>query len=239
MTLTGQVFPIMAGITTKLQTRQIVDAVNHYLYDQEIGGYRLNTEFKGSLPELGRAFLFAYGHKENGSLFNHMNVMFAYALYQQGLVQDAWRVLSGIYKHSQDFTKSRMYPGIPEYFNPRGRGLYPYLTGSAAWFIYTLLTESYGVKGRMGDLVLHPKLVADQFDKTDQVVVRTKFANKVIEMTYANPEKLSYGEYQFKTLAVNGERLSVEPGTVEYCLLKEDLLRWEEPIKIFIELDHL
>ena len=29
-------------------------------------------------------FGFAYGEKENGAVFSHMTVMFAYALYQRG-----------------------------------------------------------------------------------------------------------------------------------------------------------
>ena len=33
----------------------------------------------------------------------------------------------------------------------RGRGAYAYLTGSASWLLLTLLTESFGVKGRLGD----------------------------------------------------------------------------------------
>lgn len=76
-----------------------------------MGGYRLNTDFREVKLDLGRAFGFAFGHKENGAMFSHM------------------AVLADIYRHCQDFPRSRTLPGIPEYIDPRGRGVYPWLTG--------------------------------------------------------------------------------------------------------------
>ena len=160
MTLTGQVFALMAGIASDEQAGQIVRAADRYLFDPAVGGYRLNTDFGEVMLTLGRAFGFAFGHKENGAMFSHMAVMYANALYQRGLVQEGWRVLEGIYDQSQDFANSRMYPGIPEYFSDRGRGMYPWLTGSASWYLLTLVTEAFGVKGQLGDLLLQPKLLA-------------------------------------------------------------------------------
>ncbi len=76
MTLTGQVFPIMSGLADDDEIKQIIASVNNHLKDDELGGLRLNTDFglKHYL-DLGRAFGFAYGTKENGSFFSHMNVM--------------------------------------------------------------------------------------------------------------------------------------------------------------------
>ena len=45
MMLTGQVFPIMAGTATDEQIRQITKSADRYLYDEKVGGYRLNTDF--------------------------------------------------------------------------------------------------------------------------------------------------------------------------------------------------
>ena len=83
MTLTGQVFPVMMGIATEEQIEKVVAAVEHYLFDKNIGGYRLNTNFKEVKLDLGRCFGFAYGHKENGAIFSHMVVMYAAALYRR------------------------------------------------------------------------------------------------------------------------------------------------------------
>ncbi len=80
MTLTGQVFTLMSGIASDEQAHSIVRAADRYLYDQRMGGYRLNTDFGEVLLNLGRCFGFAFGHKENGAMFSHMAVMYANAL---------------------------------------------------------------------------------------------------------------------------------------------------------------
>ena len=187
-------------------------AADRYLFDSTVGGYRLNTDFGEVMLTLGRAFGFAFGHKENGAMFSHMAVMFANALYQRGLVQEGWRVLEGIYDQSQDFAISRMYPGIPEYFSDRGRGMYPWLTGSASWYLLTLVTEAFGVKGHLGDLLLQPKLLASQFDERGRAGVRTLFAGRAIEVVYHNVERLDYGSYEIKTVHIDGQAGAVELG---------------------------
>lgn len=217
MTLTGQVFTLMCGIASEAQARQIAAAADRYLYNSALRGYRLNTDFGEVRLNLGRAFGFAYGHKENGAMFSHMAVMYANALYKRGLVAEGWRVLAGIYEQSQDFPISRMYPGIPEYFSPRGRGMYPYLTGSASWYLLTMLTEVYGVRGELGDLVLAPKLLASQFGADGKTVVETLFAGKKLRVTYQNLQGLDYGQYNIGQVLVNGQEIASEtvPGGVK------------------------
>ena len=192
MTLTGQVFALMGGIATDAQAREIVRAADRYLYDRRLGGYRLNTDFGGMQHNMGRCFGFAFGHKENGAMFSHMAVMYANALYQRGLGCEGFKVLDEMYRHCADFATSRIYPGLPEYISERGRGLYPWLTGSASWYLLTLLNEVYGVRGNLGDLVLAPKLVAVQFDDRGEAAVRTQFAGCDLEIVYHNPRRLEY-----------------------------------------------
>lgn len=208
MTLTGQVFPLMGAIATEEQAQEIVKAVDHYLYDPSVGGYRLNTDFGEVLMNLGRAFGFAYGHKENGAMFSHMAVMYAFALYQNGLVKEGFKVLDSIYRQSVDFSTSRIYPGIPEYFNDRGRGMYPYLTGSASWYLLTLVTEVFGVRGVLGDLVLMPKLRLEQFDTDGKATLRTLFAGQRLKVAYSNPEKLDASEYGVEDVLVDGQKIT-------------------------------
>lgn len=206
MTLTGQVFTLMCGIASQEQAREVVRAADRYLYDPSLRGYRLNTDFGELNLNLGRAFGFAFGHKENGAMFSHMAVMYAYALYRRGLAEAGWRVMEGIYTQSQDFRRSRMYPGIPEYFSPRGRGMYPYLTGSASWYLLAMLAEVYGVKGSLGDLLLEPKLLASQFSADGKAAVHTLFAGKKLAVIYENPMRLNYGQYKIRRVLVEGRR---------------------------------
>jgi cellobiose phosphorylase len=164
---------------------------------------------------LGRAFGFAYGHKENGAMFSHMAVMYANALYKRSLVEEGHKVLEDIYRHCQNFTISRMYPGIPEYINPDGRGMYTWLTGSASWYLLTMVTEVFGVRGINGDLKLDPKLVATQFDDAGESSITTLFANKLVEVIYQNPDRLDYGQYQVVSTTIDGEPaiFSTQDGT--------------------------
>lgn len=210
MTLTGQVFTLRGGIATDEQARQIVRAADRYLLDPKVGGYRLNSDFGDAHLSLGRCFGFAFGHKENGAMFSHMAVMYANALYQRGLVHEGYKVLDGIYQHSQNFAVSHIYPGLPEYISPKGRGMYPYLTGSASWYLLTMLTEVLGIKGRLGDLMLEPKLVREQFDADGKATVFTLFADRKLSVTYHNTTYLAYGEYAIKEIKLSGEPVPFE-----------------------------
>ncbi len=205
MILTGQVFALMGNIATAEQALEIICSVDQYLYDPVVGGYRLNTDFREVMLNLGRAFGYAYGHKENGAMFSHMAVMYANALYQRGLIREGYKVLESIYQHCQDFPTSRIYPGIPEYIDSKGRGMYTWLTGSASWYLLTLVTEVFGVRGYHGDLTLAPKLTIAQFNQTGNASLITRFAGKLIEVTYQNPGKLDYDQYLVISVSIEGE----------------------------------
>lgn len=182
--LTSQVFTVMSGTAAKEQVEQIVREADKDLYDASIGGYRLNTDFGELKTDLGRMFGFAYGHKENGAVFSHMAVMYANALYKRGFAEAGYKVLHSLLSHAADFDKSRIYPGIPEYFNDRGRGMYHYLTGAASWMMLTAVTRMFGVRGEWGDLILEPKLLPEQFDSEGKASIELEFAGKSLRVTY-------------------------------------------------------
>ncbi len=205
MMLTSQVFTIMSGISTKDQTEKIIEAADKYLYSDEIGGYRLNTNFHEVKTDMGRMFGFAYGHKENGAVFSHMTVMYAYALYKRGFVKEGFKAIDSLYRHLSDFSKSRVYPGITEYINEKGEGMYHYLTGSASWLLLTVLTQMYGIRGNAGNLYFEPKLLLEQFDDDGKAAVSCIFANKNLKIIYHNIAKKQYGKYMISNIVLNGK----------------------------------
>ena len=207
MMLTGQVFAIMGGVATDAQVGQITRSADRYLYRREIGGYRLNTDFHELKFDLGRMFGFAYGEKENGAVFSHMAVMYANALYRRGFVQEGWKALKSLADTALDFDTSRIYPGIPEYFRADGRGMYHYLTGAASWYMMTMITQVFGVRGEAGDLLLEPKLTAGQFDEKGRAMVSVTFAGRRLTVCYENPERLDYGSYRIGAAACDGAEL--------------------------------
>lgn len=235
MMLTSQVFTIMSGTATDEQVKEIIASADKYLYDAKVGGYRLNTNFHEIKMDMGRMFGFAYGHKENGAVFSHMAVMYANALYQRGFVKEGYRVIKTLFSHSMDFETSRIYPGIPEYFNDRGRGMYHYLTGAASWLMTTVLTESFGIKGYYGDLCLEPKLMAEQFDSKGTATVCCRFQGKNIEVCYHNPEGKEYGSYCIQKVTLNGDSVRETDGKKKTILIENTRLKTiENQIEVYL-----
>ena len=239
MTLTGQVFNIMGNIADDRQVKEIVSSVNKYLTDEEIGGTRLNSNFKEVKLNMGRCFGFAYGHKENGAMFSHMSVMYMNALYKRGFVKEGYELLKLIYNHACDFEKSRIYPGIPEYFNNRGRGLYHYLTGAASWLLLTMRNEIFGVKGVLGDLKIEPKLVKEQFMSSGEVSIFTVFREKELNITYINIKNLDYNEYVIGKVLLDGKEMALNKNNTSIIIQQEDLdkLSKNETHSLIVELE--
>ncbi|OVE68924.1 cellobiose phosphorylase [Clostridium diolis] len=214
MMLTGQVFTIMSNTATEEQVESIIKAADKYLYDKSVGGYRLNTNFNEVKTDLGRMFGFAYGHKENGAVFSHMAIMYANALYQRGFAFEGFKVIDTLYSHCNNFDVSRIYPGVPEYINEKGRGMYHYLTGSASWLILTVLTEMFGIKGKMGDLAFEPKILAKQFGDENKAAIRMNFAERQLKVEYVNESNKEYGEYKVREIYINGQEYSFSENPV-------------------------
>lgn len=213
MMLTGQVFAIMSGTAENAHIQKIIKSADHYLYRKEIGGYRLNTDFQELKFDLGRMFGFAYGEKENGAVFSHMTVMYANALYRRGFVQEGWKALKTLADTALNFDVSHIYPGIPEYFRSDGRGMYHYLTGAASWYMLTMITEVFGVRGEAGDLVLRPKLLAEQFDSQGTASIAVPFAGKHFAITYKNKSGKNFGNYTIGSALCDQTELTVCEGS--------------------------
>ncbi|MBF0570891.1 MAG: cellobiose phosphorylase [Candidatus Omnitrophica bacterium] len=230
MTLTGQVFSVMSGMASGKEVEDIISSVDKYLKDKKLGGYRLNTDFGVShYLDLGRAFGFAYGTKENGAFFSHMSVMYAAALYQRGFARAGYKVLQSIYRMAIDGGRSKIYPGIPEYFDSEGRGMYHYLTGSASWLVLTQLNHAFGVRGFSGDLMLAPQLVKEEFNKKGIASVSCQFAGSRLTVEYHNPKKLDAGHYAIKDVLIDGKspafkRTAQDKVTIQRALIAKDAL---------------
>ena len=202
MLLTGQVFTIMGNIADEEKILKITKSADKLLYNPNVGGYLLNNDFNELKMNMGRLFGFAYGHKENGAMFSHMTIMYAYSLYSRGFVKEGYKVINSIFEQIKKFEISKCYPSIPEYFDSNGRGMYPYLTGSASWLILTIIDMVFGVNIENNQLILKPKLTVNEFNN-NKATIKTKIVNKVITITYVNDLGLDYGQYQIKEIYLN------------------------------------
>ncbi|MGN0427746.1 MAG: GH36-type glycosyl hydrolase domain-containing protein [Agathobacter sp.] len=232
MMLTSQVFSIMSGTASDEQIEKIICAADRYLYRSEAGGYCLNTDFHEVKTDLGRMFGFAYGHKENGAVFCHMAVMYANALYTRNKSAAGYQVLKTLFTHCNDFERSHIYPGIPEYIDARGRGLYHYLTGAASWLLLTVITQMFGIRGNKGDLDFYPQLLAEQFDAQGEAAISFVFAERKLRICYVNKSRKEAGEYDIQCIWVDNRMYN------SHKILREDILALSEreEHKIRIEL---
>jgi cellobiose phosphorylase len=197
MMLTSQVFAIMSEVASKAQVISTWKAIKKYLFDKKLKGFRLNTDLEGPYLELGRAFGFSYGDKENGAFFSHMNVMLANALYGRGFIREGREVFDSLFKMAVA-DQAGIPPVLPEYFNGQGQGLYLYLTGSASWYIYTLFEEVLGIKFELGDVFLEPKLLARDF------------RGKRIEIEFFLGDKKILLVYELKSRGLDNKLLSIK-----------------------------
>ena len=187
-------------------------ALGNYAYveegDEELKTFSIAHDEEEILP-LIRDAQEAYGEKENGAVFSHMAVMYANALYRRGFAKEGYKALQALADAALHFETSRIYPGIPEYFNNEGRGMYHYLTGAASWYMLTFITEVFGVRGKAGDLEISPALMRKQFDESGTAGLELPFAGKRFRVTVKNPDRLECGDYRIESAWVDGQPLAL------------------------------
>jgi len=120
MFLASQVFAIMSGIASEEQARRTWRSICRYLKDPVHKGFRLNTDMKRPQMNLGRAYGFAYGEKENGAFFSHMNVMLANALYSRMFIREGKEVMDSLYRMASSETAC-IPPVLPVIFQQPGQ----------------------------------------------------------------------------------------------------------------------
>ncbi|MNC70209.1 hypothetical protein D3C75_1209930 [compost metagenome] len=76
--------------------------------------------------------------------------------------------------------------------------------------LLTMVTEVFGVKGKLGDLLLQPKLMKDQFDQDGKASIRTVFAERGLDVVYSSTSGAEYGECQIHSVMINGAEVTLQ-----------------------------
>lgn len=209
--LTGQAMALLNRIASLEQAVKLANKTKKVLFDATLGGYKLNSLYDQEKHGFGRAFYFAYGHKENGAVFSHMAMMYAYGLYNyqfNELADEAWTSI--LYQSMKD--DAQVYEGIPEYFNDEGKGKYLYLTGSASWLLFILRKQVFGLNFKFGQLFLEPKLVSSDFIEGKASIHTMIFGQKTtIHYHLETPTN----HYHIKSIFANKKELQL-PITTHY-----------------------
>src|SRR5690554_4500982 len=207
MNLTGQAMALLNETLTHEQAKKIAHSTEKMLFNEAIGGYHLNSNYGDVNLDLGRAFGFAYNHKENGAIFSHMALMYVYGLYNYNLVDLGNRGYKALINRAIN-PESNTVLGIPEYFTESGVGKYLYLTGSASWLLKLLQEQVFGIRFKLGKLSLEPKLSIDDFID-GKASITTHIHRKLITITYINKKKLPYGKYKVSQILSKGKPVSL------------------------------
>ena len=219
MSLIGQTFALLSKTLPEEKAIALSKAAKDRLYVKDIQGYVLNTIEDKMHLNRGRQYGFAYGHKENGAMFSHMAMMYAYGLYEYNLVNEGREVWHNLYCQTLMTQQAQMYPGIPEYLTPEGRGMYPYLTGSASWFLLMNVQQVFGLHMQFGSLYLVPKLTREDFIDHN-ASIHTWISGEVRTLTYHNPHHLTYGEYCIEKVVQNGKVIALNPTDLTPIMLE-------------------
>ncbi len=207
--LTTQVMCIMHGMASPERIQYILNACNSLLKDEDGLCYRLCRPFDGLDLNLGRLTGFVYGYKEHGSKWMQQNLMLAYGLCKRGFNADASQLLQEVYQLATDSARSKIFPGVPSYFEPGDRGAYAYLSGSSAWLLLSLTTQLFGIRGEEGQLCFHPKLDRQFFGDQDIVSIQTTFKNKKLMVYYHLIEEAT--SFRIKEMKINGKSINIDP----------------------------
>ena len=76
----------------------------------------------------------------------------------------------------------------------------------------TMITEVFGVKGQLGDMVIAPALMPEQYDQEGKASLKIEFAGRKFSIHIFNREKKEWNRVQIKEAFCDGTLLSAEGG---------------------------
>lgn len=202
VSLTGQAMALLSETVNQEIATKIAKITKEKLYEENIGGYHLNQDYGKIKMNMGRAYGFRYNHKENGAVFSHMALMYAYGLYNYKLQRLGYEATFSIVNLAKDL-KSKTPLGIPEYFTEEGVGKYFYLTGSATWLLKVLREQIYGLKMVAGILTIDPQMEAEMFIN-GSAKLKTIIFGKLIDVIIYEPDLKDSAKYTLDRVLVDG-----------------------------------
>ncbi len=81
------------------------------------------------------------------------------------------------------------------------------MTGSASWYLFTLITQVFGIRGHGGDLLIDPKLMPDQFDADGIASIRSHFAGREFVFEFHNAARLAVTDYQIAHILLDDSEI--------------------------------
>lgn len=138
--------------------------------DTPAGPMLLAPSFPGMREDVGKIALKTPGTGENGSVYCHAVVFWAYGLFQYGEADDAWRNLRRLLPGGKEGVPVEKAGQLPLYIPNFYRGSqYPEVagqsshspnTGTSAWYLRTVSEGLFGIEPRLDGIRIRPRLPA-------------------------------------------------------------------------------
>jgi len=187
--LNPQSWALLSGAANVEQQTKIIEVVNQQLMTPQ-GVMMLAPSYTEMVEDIGRITQKSPGVSENGSVYNHAAIFYAYSLYQVNQADAAFEVIKKMLPSFDNSAITGQLPlYIPNYYRgayhqfPQhaGRSSHLFNTGTIAWLYRCLVEELCGMKGGNGVLHIEPKLPKELTKISGQRIFRAAIINFVIE----------------------------------------------------------
>ena len=164
--LNPQSWAILSGAASEQQIVAMNTAIKKQL-QTPYGVMMLAPSYTEMHEDIGRLTQKYPGVSENGSIYNHAAIFYAFSLYQQGQGDDAFRIISQMLPNQKDVEQRQQLPSfVPNYYRGAyfqmpemaGRSSQLFNTGTVAWLYRCVVEQLCGLKGIAGALHIDPKL---------------------------------------------------------------------------------
>jgi len=213
--LNPQVWAILSGIVPEERLETVVRAVQEHLV-KEYGSLLLYPAYTAVDEDIGYLTRYAPGLRENGGVYSHAATWAIQAFCKLKMPEAAYDIYKKICAINRSFDiecyKAEPYvmpgntdgPDSPNY----GRGGWTWYTGSAAWLFRVTHEHILGLRPAGNGLKVDPCIPSEW--KGYQV--KRIFRNAVFEISFENPEHVSFG---VKAIYLNGR--FIEGNTIPVC----------------------
>ena len=166
--LNPQSWSILSGAADKDKISSMLNEVEQQL-STPFGDMMLAPSYTKMRDDVGRLTQKHPGVSENGAVYNHAAIFYAYSLYSIHKSDEAFDILKKMLPTLDDVEKRGQLPNyIPNYYRgaykqfpeQAGRSSQLFNTGTVAWFQRCIVEGLCGLKGVKGELIIDPQLPA-------------------------------------------------------------------------------
>ena len=192
--LNPQSWAILSGAAELQRIPELLNEIDQQL-STPFGPMMLAPSYTQMREDIGRLTQKYPGTAENGSVYNHASIFYAYSLFQIGESDKALAIICQMLSSEKDVLVRQQLPGfIPNYYRgafhqfpeAAGRSSQLFNTGTVAWVYRCFIEELCGLKGQAGNLHVMPKIP----ESWQSLTVERKYQQATFKVKIYRDEKV-------------------------------------------------